>query len=294
MKYIAGIDGGGTKTNILCCDLQGKQIATQKFGPFNLNSIGEEGFADLMAEICTFLKNIGECTALCIGAAGTSNPHMRLLVQLAMENAGITNWKLVGDQEIALRGALEGQPGISVVAGTGSVCYGQNEKGEEVGAGGWGHLLGDEGSGYAIGRDVLREVTHCWDGYGMETSLVKAVEENLYLDTPQKLIAYVYENDKSSVAKVARIAEQEASRGDKTANRILQSNARELGYQVKAVAKRLSMSRGEVALLGGLLENETVYRKYLVDEISSLCSGLICVKPRQNALAGALMMAKEL
>ena len=130
MKFVAGIDGGGTKTRILCCDLQGKQIAAREYGPFNLNSIGEEAFRNLIAEITTFLKATGDCTALCIGAAGVSNPRMGDLIAQAMETAGIARWKLVGDQEIALWGALEGSPGVSVVAGTGSICCGRNEAGD--------------------------------------------------------------------------------------------------------------------------------------------------------------------
>lgn len=91
MKIVAGIDGGGTKTKVICQDLQGQTIAEEKFGAFNLNSIGEEGFTALMKQICEFLQNKGECVSLCIGAAGVSNPQMRGLVEQAMNQAGIEN-----------------------------------------------------------------------------------------------------------------------------------------------------------------------------------------------------------
>ena len=294
MKFVAGIDGGGTKTRILCCDLQGKQIAAREYGPFNLNSIGEEAFRNLIAEITTFLKATGDCTALCIGAAGVSNPRMGDLIAQAMETAGIARWKLVGDQEIALWGALEGSPGVSVVAGTGSICCGRNEAGDYITVGGWGHLIGDEGSGYAIGRDVLKAVTHYWDGYGEETGLVKAVIDTLHMEARQKMIAYVYENSKSSVARAARIAEQEAANGDAVAKKILLKNAGDLAKQVKAVTARLSRQQGEIALLGGLLENDTIYRKSLVKEIQNTNPGFVCVTPKQNALTGAVLMAQTM
>ena len=294
MKFVAGIDGGGTKTRILCCDLQGKQIAAREYGPFNLNSIGEEAFRNLIAEITTFLKATGDCTALCIGAAGVSNPRMGDLIAQAMETAGIARWKLVGDQEIALWGALEGITGVSVVAGTGSICCGRNEAGDYITVGGWGHLIGDECSGYAIGRDVLKAVTHYWDGYGEETGLVKAVIDTLHLEDRQKMIAYVYENSKSSVARAARIAEQEAANGDAVAKKILLKNAGDLAKQVKAVTARLSMQQGEIALLGGLLENDTIYRKSLVKEIQNTNPGFVCVTPKQNALTGAVLMAQTM
>ena len=231
---------------------------------------------------------------MCIGAAGVSNPRMGDLIAQAMETAGIARWKLVGDQEIALWGALEGSPGVSVVAGTGSICCGRNEAGDYITVGGWGHLIGDEGSGYAIGRDVLKAVTHYWDGYGEETGLVKAVIDTLHLEDRQKMIAYVYENSKSSVARAARIAEQEAANGDAVAKKILLKNAGDLAKQVKAVTARLSMQQGEIALLGGLLENDTIYRKSLVKEIQNTNPGFVCVTPKQNALTGAVLMAQTM
>ena len=294
VKMIAGIDGGGTKTRVLCCDLQGKQIAAREYGPFNLNSIGEEAFRKLMMDITSFLNAEGDCTALCIGAAGVSNPRMGELIAQAMKTAGITRWKLVGDQEIALWGALEGSPGVSVVAGTGSICCGRNEAGDYITVGGWGHLIGDEGSGYAIGRDVLKAVTHYWDGYGEETSLIKAVIDTLHLEDRQQMIAYVYENSKSSVAKAARIAEQEAASGDAVAKKILLKNAIDLAKLVKAATVQLSMQQGEIALLGGLLENDTIYRKNLVKEIQNTNPGFVCVAPKQNALTGAVLMAQTM
>ena len=216
------------------------------------------------------------------------------LIAQAMETAGITRWKLVGDQEIALWGALEGSPGVSVVAGTGSICCGRNEAGDYITVGGWGHLIGDEGSGYAIGRDVLKAVTHYWDGYGEETSLVKAVIDTLHLEDRQQMIAYVYENSKSSVAKAARIAEQEAAKGDDVAKKILLKNAGDLAKLVKAATVQLSMQQGEIALLGGLLENDTIYRKNLVKEIQNTNPGFVCVAPKQNALTGAVLMAQTM
>lgn len=213
MKIVAGIDGGGTKTKVICQDLQGQTIAEEKFGAFNLNSIGEEGFTALMKQICEFLQNKGECVSLCIGAAGVSNPQMRGLVEQAMNQAGIEKWELVGDHEIALWGALEGNPGVSLVAGTGSICCGRNAEGDSIRAGGWGHLIGDEGSGYAIGRDVIKAVAHFWDGYGEPTSLAKLLAEQLQLDDRQKVITYVYKNDKSYVAQASRLARTGSSPG---------------------------------------------------------------------------------
>ena len=117
IQFIAGIDGGGTKTTVICQNLNGEILAEKRFGPFNINSIGEESFIALMSQICEFLNSIGECIVLYIGAAGVSNSQMQSLIELAMMKAGIEHWNLVGDHEIALWGALEGKPGMSLIAG---------------------------------------------------------------------------------------------------------------------------------------------------------------------------------
>ena len=303
MKFVAGIDGGGTRTAVICSDLDGRTVATETFGPFNVNSIGVDGFTILMVQICEFLRQTGECEALCIGAAGVSNPRMRSLVRQAMERANITNWQLVGDQEIALWGALEGEPGILVVAGTGSICFGRNADDETVRIGGWGHRIGDEGSGYAIGRDVLRAVAHAWDaGSAVDenvsatsdaTMLTQILAARYKITDREKLLAYVHSNDKNNIAQLARVAEQAAAAGDEKALAILTENASLLSEQVALAANRLRMKAGEVALLGGLLEHDTMYRKLLVQEIGKRCTGFKCVKPRENAAIGAVLMARQ-
>lgn len=293
-KFTAGIDGGGTKTSVICSDSRGKIIKEKKFGPFNLNSIGEKRFTELLDEIILFLNRIGECEALCIGAAGVSNCRMEYLINETMKKWEISNWKLVGDQEIALWGALEGKPGISLVAGTGSVCFGRNALGDKVSIGGWGHLLGDEGSGYAIGRDALKAVIKYWDGYGKETIMTEILERQLQIADRQTMIAYVYENDKSSVAKIARIVEEAAAVGDKCAMDILKENAEQISELVETACRRLQMMNGEAALSGGMLENNTIYRSIVVQEIERRCPDLVCTEPRQNAAAGAVMMAQNM
>ena len=186
MDFIAGVDGGGTKTKVVCAAPEGRVLDTAIFGPFNLNSIGPERFSALLEQLCAYLNGLGRCRALCIGSAGISNGEMTRLVEEAMRRGGIENWKLVGDQVIALNGALSGEAGIALIAGTGSICFGKNEAGEYARSGGWGHLIGDEGSGYALGRDALAAVARAWDGWGEETLLTRLLAQKLELDDQKK------------------------------------------------------------------------------------------------------------
>ena len=141
---------------------------------------------------------------------------------------------------------------------------------------------------------MIKAVTHFWDGYGEQTCLTDLLTEQLHLDDRQKVITYVYKNDKSHVAQLSRLAEAAAARRDAVAFHILQDNACQISRQVAAVAKRLHLENGEVALLGGLLENDTLYRKAVTEAIGKTCPGFACVAPKQNATMGAVMMAETM
>lgn len=292
MRFAAGVDGGGTRTTVECRTMEGAALCREVFGPFNLNSVGEERFTALLEEIAAFLGKTGECAALCIGAAGVSNPRVRELTARVMD--GVCPWRLAGDHEIALHGAHSGGPGLALIAGTGSICCGKNDRGEAVRAGGWGHLIDDGGSGYALGRDLLSAVVRQWDGRGEETVLTRLLLARLEIETPQELVAYVYGGDKSRVASLAPLAGQAAAQGDRTALDIYARNGAELGELVLAAAKRLGMETGEVALLGGLLTGDGRLREALTAWLAERAPGLRCIEPRQDAAAGAAMLALEL
>ena len=292
MRFAAGVDGGGTRTTVECRTMEGAALCREVFGPFNLNSVGEERFTALLEEIAAFLGKTGECAALCIGAAGVSNPRVRELTARVMD--GLCPWRLAGDHEIALHGAHSGGPGLALIAGTGSICCGKNDRGEAVRAGGWGHLIDDGGSGYALGRDLLSAVVRQWDGRGEETVLTRLLLARLEIETPQELVAYVYGGDKSRVASLAPLAGQAAAQGDRTALDIYARNGAELGEMVLAAAKRLGMETGEVALLGGLLTGDGRLREALTAWLAERAPGLRCIEPRQDAAAGAAMLALEL
>ena len=291
MRLAAGVDGGGTRTTVECRRADGTVLCREVFGPFNLNSIGEARFTALWDEITAFLKEKGTCAALCAGAAGISNPQVQALTAQAMERAGITGWRLVGDHEIALHGALSGQPGCALIAGTGSICCGRNAAGEFVRVGGWGHLIDDGGSGYALGRDALAAVVRQWDGRGEDTLLSRLVVRELDLHTPQELVGYVYSGDKSHVAAVSRLVLEAALARDPVAESIYEKNGAELALLAAATARKLDMEQGKVALLGGQLVHDPLLRRILEAKLARSAPGLTCVDPEQDAAAGAALMA---
>lgn len=289
--FVCGVDGGGTKTTALCCTLQGKEIARKTFGPFNLNSIGLQAFEGILNELVSFLTETGNCRALCIGASGITNGRVSDCVEKVLGKTGIP-YKLLGDFEIAHTGALDGKEGIILIAGTGSVCYGKNKDGKTAMAGGWGHLIGDAGSGYGIGRDALSAVARIYDGYGEPTILKDMIAGEFGLDTPEKIVSYVYSKDKSAIAAFSPLVDKAFSKGDAVATQIIRSNAESLAQLVKAVASRLGFSSCDVALLGGLMENPTALKEKAEALLTS--SGFHCIRPVHTAAEGAVMEALAL
>ncbi len=291
--FVAGIDGGGTHTRLELRDEGNNLIRRSQFGPFNITSIGEEAFSALLREVFDSCGGLCECEKLCIGGAGISNPRMKPLLEQQLEQAGFQGkWKLCGDQEIALRGAMD-TPGAVLIAGTGSICFGRNAAGQSTRSGGYGHLIDDGGSGYALGRDVLAAAVRSIDGRSQDTAILGAVYNRLNVHTPQELVSFVYgsKTDKAAIAKLARIALELAEAGNPVALEILSRGAEELAALVRAVQEKLELTGCPVALLGGLLGNDTCYRRIVVQHLESIAQP---VHPLHDALWGAAQLAWEL
>jgi N-acetylglucosamine kinase-like BadF-type ATPase len=147
-------------------------------------------------------------------------------------------------------------PGVAINAGTGSIVYGRNANFEAARAGGWGHMIGDEGSGYWIGRESLAAVMRAYDGRGPETRLTSDILLHFKVDDESHLPRIVYdrESPRVSVAALGPITEHAAEQGDLVAVRILERAAEELVLAARSVATRLEMRGDEFTfyLAGGV------------------------------------------
>lgn len=291
--YIAGIDGGGTHTRLEIRDESNRLLRREEFGAFNLNSVGQAAFRRLLRQVFAACGDMGQCGAICFGAAGISNPAVKEILTQELLSAGFAGpWKLCGDQEIALRGAMDG-PGTAVIAGTGSICFGKNAAGETARCGGYGHLIDDGGSGYALGRDVLHAAVCAADGRDADPAILEAVYARLGVRDPGGIVSFVYstDTDKAAIAGFSSIALELAAVGNTGAQKILGHGARALYSLAAAVQRRLRLENQPIALLGGLLSSDNVYRRRVVTELSSLGEVIF---PAHDALWGAAQMAWEL
>lgn len=291
--FLLGIDGGGTHTRAELRGEDNRLLKRMEFGPFNLNAIGEDAFRRLLREVFAACGDMRECAGACFGAAGISNPAVGRILAQELQSAGFAGeWKLCGDQEIALRGAMD-TPGVVVIAGTGSICFGRNGAGQTARSGGYGHLIDDGGSGYALGRDVLSAAVRAADGRGQGRALLEAVYAGLGGTTPADIVSFVYspDTDKAAVAKFSGIALELAAAGDETAREILAREGEELCTLVEAVQRKLDLPGCPIAMLGGLLSADNPYRCLAAEKLSRLGQP---VAPAHDALWGAAQMAWEL
>jgi len=298
MRYVAGVDGGGTKTAVTVMDETGRTIKTFASGGINYNGRDEAEVRGHLAEIVTMLDEacggLASCVQLVVGAAGVSNPTVPGRLTAALRESGYGGGiHIVGDHETALFGALEREHGMILIAGTGSICFGRSESGAVHRTGGFGHLIDDEGSGYSIGRDVLSAVVRSHDGRAPATALAELTYAKLGIGSVAEIVGFVYDRrtGKQDIAALAPLLSEACALGDEAALRIAQHTAAELVQLVLPVAERLTLVDGELAMAGSVLLRSEHVREAFVARLRESCPGVRAIAPRRDASAGAALMA---
>jgi len=252
--HVLGIDAGGTKTVCLLADERGTIISEARGPGANLHAAGELAVEKVLHEVME--EAIGDRSidnrpivpdAICLGIAGVDRADEAQLVRAIMRRIGYKSRILVvNDALVALVAGARDDPGVVIIAGTGSIVYGKNGAGEAARAGGWGHMIGDEGSGYWIGREALAAVMRGADGRGPETALAAEILGHFGVADVSRLPRIVYDREmpRMSVAALGPIVQAVASGGDAVAMRILERAAEELVLGARSVTTRLEM-RGD-------------------------------------------------
>ncbi|GIO14278.1 N-acetylmuramic acid/N-acetylglucosamine kinase [Cohnella xylanilytica] len=301
MKYVAGLDGGGTKTAVAVADGAGRIVRTFESGAINYNGRDEESvrtsLREMMAAIADICGGLANCGHVCIGAAGVSNPTVAARLTAEVRASGFEGGlTITGDQETALQGALDSPFGAVLIAGTGSICYGRNEAGETHRAGGGGHLLDDGGSGYAIGRDLLAAVLQASDGRIPPTAIAELVYRRLQADSVRQLIGFVYDpsTSKRDIAALAPLLSEACEAGDRAALAIAEASARALFALVVPVVGRLRLQDGSLALAGSVLRNNAHVRNGLLGLLAESYPKLRTVVAAPDAASlGAVRIALQ-
>ena len=299
MAYVAGWDGGGSKTAAVCLDLAGAQLMRESFGPLNPNgteaSAIEKTIRSTLGAMDKLPGGLSACRYLTVGAAGVSNPKAAYLISSLIRKSGYKGpLDIVGDHEILLHGAV-GREGAVLIAGTGSICIGRNASGRTHRSGGLGYLIGDEGSGYWIGLKILSAAARSLDGRGPETLMTPPLLEALQCGSLKDIIGRIYDGDfdKSKIAALSRLLMDALAQNDGAALEIAKAAADELCLLAGTVIAPLSLEDKCLALSGGLLSEFSPLRQLVTERLQRRFPALQLISPRADAAQGAALMALD-
>lgn len=234
--------------------------------------------------------------SVCAGVSGAGRDEEQNALSSALREAfagpaRTVHVEVVHDALIALDAAYDSESGLIAIAGTGSVVLARSVNGALHRVGGWGHLLGDPGSGYAIGQAGLRSVAEAFDG-GTETALRDRLREQFGIANRHQLIHSVYQ-DGFSMQDVAPLVVDAAADGDAVADRIVHDAAKGLTEQVGWLVHQSDPISAEITLLGGMVQNEhydQLLRHHLHDQFPDWSVRHLRTEP----VTGALRRARRL
>jgi N-acetylglucosamine kinase-like BadF-type ATPase len=304
MIGFVGIDGGGTKTRAILINERG-EILGEITGP-STNPSSSGGVEQSMARLHALMKQLYHQTAhfqieqhyIFAGMSGMSEYGERGLNVLKEYS---TNPVVIWDHDgvNALYSGTFGKPGGVLVTGTGSVAFALSPSGNRIQVGGWGHWLGDEGSGFAMGRLGLKRIMEAWDERGSPTLLTEAVLRQWALKTPTEIIPYIYvEGGKEVIASIAPLIFEVAEQGDEVAIEIINEIGKQQVSLIKALLHRLSKERWEeaipIVLVGGLFQKSNWFLGKIEQELAAADQEVKLILPQVPPVVGAVVAALKL
>ena len=300
-RFYLGIDGGQSSTKALIADEHGRIAGHGTGGPCNHVSGPERRvkfFAAVNASVNEACERAGlgtssvEFAAACLGCSGGPEDK-EAYVREAIRSA---KYKVTHDAEIALSGATEAQPGIIVIAGTGSIAFGRNGADKSARAGGWGYIFGDEGGAFDLVRQALRAALKYEEGWGPETSLRERLLCATGARSANDLMHRFYTNEfpRNRVVTFAPLVTDAATAGDRAAKAIIRTAAAHLASLARGVHESLFEKSAlvPVCYIGGVFRSPPLRVNFAVDVHRAM--GCIAGPPRYSPAAGAVLEALRL
>ncbi|NRT32596.1 N-acetylglucosamine kinase-like BadF-type ATPase [Clostridium beijerinckii] len=265
MKYVIGVDGGGTKTEATAYDVDGKVIKTTIKGFANLLNNKEKALDNIVASVKEIIVqySIDELKGIYMGIAGAEVGENSKLIKETIKSKFNIDCVVMNDAEIALKAMLKGKDGILTIAGTGSVAFGLN-KGITARCGGWGNLLGDEESGYKISIDAIKRMIFEKENDLSQSELTKSILKRLEIKSVDEITSFVYSSTKDEIASLAEVVArlgEEGEEGEEVARGILIREGIELAKTVISVYKKLKFEGCSIALAGSVIRKSKIVRK---------------------------------
>lgn len=300
MRLFLGVDGGQSSTIALIAREDGEVVGSGESGPCNHVTANEA--------VAKFSRVIAECVnracasasidsktvtfdAVCCGMSGGAEDKEALLRGLLRTD----HMSVISDGEIALTGAMGGEPGIIVIAGTGSICFGRNGSRELARAGGWGYIFGDEGSAFDIARQATRAALRYEEGWGSSTALHHMLLQATGEPSANAMLHRFYSETwpRSRVAGLAVVVDAAATSGDAVAQALMSQAAQSLSMLAACVREQIFTQTETIRIsyAGGAFRSRRLRESFrrFVD-----LSGYVCIDPIFDPAGGALLEAFRL
>lgn len=255
MGYSLGFDGGGTKTDCVVLNARGDVIGEGHSGPANPLRSGYDAAFNSLREasagaIASAKIRPREVTSVCAGLAGAGRRAVvrRVMVFLSQEFPSAVT-QVTTDFEVALEAGVGTSPGVVLIAGTGSAAYGRNAAGETARAGGYGPLLGDEGSAFEIGRRAVAAVARSRDMDAPVTVMAEMISAALDCPDWDDLMLRILKSPDEVFPKLFSVVADAANAEDSAAKEIMFASAIGLGNLAMVVIRRLGMKSQQFPLV---------------------------------------------
>ncbi|NMB57028.1 hypothetical protein GYA19_03770 [Candidatus Beckwithbacteria bacterium] len=315
--YYLGIDGGATKTEVFIAKESGYVLGKGRSGGSNPHNISiDKAIENIRTAIKAAIEDFEIKRAhkklpylyfdsACIGMAGIDTYHDKKLVSEKIKSLnkhndyGIKKLLLVNDGVTGLKAGTDSNWGVCIVASTGCNCYGLSQKGEEAFAGDWGYIIGDQGSGFNIGRSILQQVIKEYDGRVPKTILSEVVMNYLKIKNPEEILQWVYQNNDlvMNVASLTKIITKDLIFESIELANIVNHSIMELIQDYEAVIRRLKFNpeaKIPLVLIGGLFAMKEEFCKRFINSIIDRTPNVTIKVSPQTAASGAIKIALTL
>lgn len=303
LPHLLGVDAGGSKAVALLADANGRVVGRGLAGSANYQSTGfAAAAAALAAAIAGACREAGSgpesVVAAVLGLAGVARPEDQgPYRKWAADFLPSARVRIVNDAELVLAAGTPEGWGLALICGTGSIAVGRAPGGQLARAGGWGPTLGDEGSGYALGRAALQAVMRAHDGRGPRTALTAGVLTAWGLPGPEALVRRVYREriGPAEIAALAPAVEEAALAGDEAARALVHAAAEELALASQTVVRQLGLTAPTpCALAGGVVVEGRMVRAALLEAAGARGLALEPISLVSEPARGAVRLAGEL
>lgn len=300
-EYFLGFDGGATKTSGAIVNSNGEVLSERTGGPSNFQILGIPRASGNIVEVAKMVLEasalqFSDVSGIFLGLTGAGREVDQVRMKEGFEEylrengLPVPRIAVESDALAALEGAFPGKAGMILISGTGSILLAKDDSGKVIRTGGWGRFIGDEGSGYFIGKAGLTAYVKEYDGRGKKTKISELLR-NLDIQSPQSLVLKIY-HENFDIASVAKIVVEAAYYGDEVASSILEDAAVELMTHIRAAVSKIG-TEIPLALMGSILSHKNLLVTKLTNLISRELPAVKVCHPEKSAAAGAALLARR-